>query len=523
MMSEVSFSSALDVSTPLASSKSRRISILPISHADLSSPTTAQKQLKMLELENLALSEDLDESEAHRRALEAELTTLRTQLASSSPSTSASSASSSALPSSSSYDSLDAVQLQQYSAEVKAARRLINRLAAHIASYDPSSSTLPTSDETDALFTLDQSIVHDPERSIVAPSSTHLTTPNGKTKVSRSFGTDLLDDIDVLRGVLEENARKASFSTIEQTVALQSATAQNERLTARVQQLQIELQEAQSSAALIEQLQTTLSEAKDREMNLREECETSQRLVDTLRSDLNETAAKLDQVTAEQELTISAAAAKSAAQIEALQLELQERSSSDRVTELEQQLEHVQSELNHSRPYTAATETNVESDASGRVAQLEAQLDKVKAESAARIAAVEAQLEARKGKTSDVQTILAELSAKRERLHAIQLHTSQIGSLQRTLQLQQRIVDLLERVPATDAWMVHAQQLSASLAELKSAPLPSAPIVERAEVSTMTTLRERVEAEVMTDTTSTPVEAVSPVQQTAKKIGRAHV
>ncbi len=87
MMADLSLSD-LDPGTPIASvvagAKSRRISILPIAHADLSSPTTARQQLQVLELENMGLMEELTHSEREKKALEAQVEVLRLQVSSSS-------------------------------------------------------------------------------------------------------------------------------------------------------------------------------------------------------------------------------------------------------------------------------------------------------------------------------------------------------------------------------------------------------------------------------------------------------
>ncbi|CDW97568.1 hypothetical protein [Sporisorium scitamineum] len=388
MMSEVSFNSTLDVATPLV--KSRRISILPISHADLSSPTMARKQLQLLELDNVALSNELTEREEQVSALEAELDTLRSKLASSSATT--------MLTSSTSTDSINGDTHQRSSAQVKAAKRLLHRLIAQIASYDSEPA------DEDKLFNLDQSLVYDPERSIVAPSSTHLTTPNGKTSVARRFEGDLLDDVEILGSVLKEYARKTTFAADEQSVALQSAISRNEALETRIKQLEGELEQAK--AAVDEE------SGKDR-------------LVDELRADLAD-----------------------------------ESTSSDpsRAIQLETQL-----------------------------AQLQHERDLAAQESSAKIASLEAQLDERRTKASDLQSIFAELQEKKQKLHAIQLHTTHIRSLEKVLVQQQRIVDLLDRRPSAqdgEEWMAYAQQLSASLAQLKTGATDSR--TERSDAAVMT-------------------------------------
>ncbi|CDU22300.1 putative protein [Sporisorium scitamineum] len=474
MMSEVSFNSTLDVATPLV--KSRRISILPISHADLSSPTTARKQLQLLELDNVALSNELTEREEQVSALEAELDTLRSKLASSSATT--------MLTSSTSTDSINGDTHQRSSAQVKAAKRLLHRLIAQIASYDSEPA------DEDKLFNLDQSLVYDPERSIVAPSSTHLTTPNGKTSVVRRFEGDLLDDVEILGSVLKEYARKTTFAADEQSVALQSAISRNEALETRIKQLEGELEQAKAAVdeesgkdRLVDELRADLSATQQRESDLKTKLETSQSQLSAVQAELKQALGRLDQITAEQELTISAAAKKSAAQIEALQLQLEEQ---------QQQQQH-ESPTCSCNPTTSSADESTSSDPS-RAIQLETQLaqlqherDLAAQESSAKIASLEAQLDERRTKASDLQSIFAELQEKKQKLHAIQLHTTHIRSLEKVLVQQQRIVDLLDRRPSAqdgEEWMAYAQQLSASLAQLKTGATDSR--TERSDAAVMT-------------------------------------
>ncbi|CBQ69212.1 conserved hypothetical protein [Sporisorium reilianum SRZ2] len=436
MMSEISFTST---ATPLA--KSRRISILPISHADLSSPTTARKQLQLLELDNVALSNELTEREEQVSALEAELSTLRAQLSSSSSATPM-------LSSSASTDSLSADQ--RASAEVKAAKRLLHRLIAQIAAYD--------TDAADEI-NLDQSMVHDPERSIVQPSSTHISTPNGKNSVARRFEGDLLDDVETLGGVLREYARRTAFAADEQAVALQREAGRAGALETRVQELEAELERAHAATAenedkdaVVAELRADLSAAQQRESDLKAQLSAAQ-------TDLDRTTQKLDQITAEQELTISAAAKKSAALIEALQLQLDES--------------HQPQEA-EAHTCTCTTEPATPSQ---RTLELEAELSTLKherdlaaQESSERITALEQQLDERRSKASDLQTIFNELQNKKQRLHTIQMHNAHIRSLEKVLVQQQRIVDLLDRPSGQDSteWIAYAEQLSASLAQLQA-------------------------------------------------------
>ncbi|SJX64852.1 uncharacterized protein SRS1_15281 [Sporisorium reilianum f. sp. reilianum] len=436
MMSEISFTST---ATPLA--KSRRISILPISHADLSSPTTARKQLQLLELDNVALSNELTEREEQVSALEAELSTLRAQLSSSSSATPM-------LSSSASTDSLSADQ--RASAEVKAAKRLLHRLIAQIAAYD--------TDAADEI-NLDQSMVHDPERSIVQPSSTHISTPNGKNSVARRFEGDLLDDVETLGGVLREYARRTAFAADEQAVALQREAGRAGALETRVQELEAELERAHAATAenedkdaVVAELRADLSAAQQRESDLKAQLSAAQ-------TDLDRTTQKLDQITAEQELTISAAAKKSAALIEALQLQLDES--------------HQPQEA-EAHTCSCAIEPATPSQ---RTLELEAELTTLKherdlaaQESSERITALEQQLDERRTKASDLQTIFNELQNKKQRLHTIQMHNAHIRSLEKVLVQQQRIVNLLDRPSGQDSteWIAYAEQLSASLAQLQA-------------------------------------------------------
>ncbi|SPO30890.1 uncharacterized protein UTRI_05492_B [Ustilago trichophora] len=546
MMSELSFASNLDMSiptTPIATAKSRRISILPIDHADLSSPKTALKQLQVLQLENVGLCEELEHSEAQKQALQSELEALRSQLSSSS-------SSSALIPSSTSSSSISDQDVEsatkRHSAEIKAAKRLLHRLAAHISSHDPSSSSSSTFEDEEACFNLDQSLSHDPERSIVHTRLTQLTTPDGKRKVDRGFGTDLLDDIASIGSVWEEYARKASFSNVEQSVALKSALSKNSLLEGRLQELEAQLQQMESmedKEQLITQLQTEISAASERELQLKAEVEESNAALTKVQKRLEETEAKLDQLSAEQELTISAAAKKSAALINALEQELEElradgedegqiEGGSERVVELGAQLKTTLEELASLKAeYEAASSQNAalraeidghveaaKGEGSVRVTELEEELrttaeelKQVQAESSIRINALEAELEERKSKSSDLKSILNELSEKKERLHAIQLHNAQIASLQRVLLLQERIVALLERSPdASGEWMTYAQELTASLSQLSQLKSSTNP---RCEVSTMTTTPALVEASVITDTAMQLDDSPSPVAQ----------
>uniref|UniRef100_V5EFR1 Uncharacterized protein n=2 Tax=Kalmanozyma brasiliensis (strain GHG001) TaxID=1365824 RepID=V5EFR1_KALBG len=389
---------------------------------------------------------------------------------------------------------------QQLSAEKKGAKRILHRLIARIESHDPSSSSSAAADDS-RLFDLDQSLFHDPERSILAPSSTYLSTPNGKTKVGRSFEGDLVDDVISAANVFEEYARKASFAAEEQSVALAAVSSRNEKLIARAQALESELEQARSDStassekdARMNQLQAELTASEQREGDLASQLQQSQSQVTELQGTLQNTQARLDQITAEQELIISAAAKKFKAQIEALEMQLEEQGNStavipapesdpsERTSELEAKLQSTSAEL---------TRLQAERDAAGREAET-------------RIAALEADLAQRQSKTSDLQSILTELQEKKERLHAIQLHNSQIRSLERVLAQQERIVNLLER-PAdgeSGEWMAHAQELSASLALLKTQAAPIA-VQERTETSTMTDAEEpkpeSVDVAIMTD------------------------
>nr|CDI55259.1 putative protein [Melanopsichium pennsylvanicum 4] len=639
MMSELSLgdislnTSTTPTSTPVAAkSKPRRISILPISHADLSSPTAARHQLQLLELENVGLSEELAHSEEENARLKAQVEALRSQSVSCTASTcssaSASSASSSsaymiteAIPSSSSIESLGDMDItKKYLAQMKAASRLINRLTTHMSSHNPSTipSAIHPSESLDesAYFNLDQSLVFDPERSVVAPSSTHLTTPNGKTKVERQFESDLLDDIGSLGAVWEEYARKASFASVEQSFSLQNAMAQNEILSAQIQELRTELEKAHTSTmsleekdAVIDQLKVDLVAAEQTQTELKAHADESKARLSDVQENLTQTAAKLDQITAEQELTIQAAARKSNALIEALQEELADRnaeldalqatstatpaadaelsaslvtireleqqlenaktkleelrmerdeatahlikvqsevgtlsantSQSERIAELESQLAtttaqieelqdaqqtaadesfaqvlKIQAELERLRANSPASATST-TDSAERVSELEkqlrttaSQLEELRAEqevaaqkSSAKIVELQAQLDQRRSASSSVQSILTELSEKKDRLHAIKLRNTQIASLQRVSALQERVVDLLERAPAGNELLSYLGELSASLAQLRCSRTVanSATVVERGDASTSTVMPTRIDASTTAD------------------------
>ena len=470
-MSEISSSSTLDAATPLA--KSRRISILPISHADLSSPTTARKQLQLLELDNVALSSELSERDEQITTLESQLDLLRSQLATSS----SSSGNTPMLFSSTSTDSINGES--GYSAEVKAAKRLLHRLIAQIVAYD-------SVDEADV--NLDQSLVHDPERSVVAPSSTHLTTPNGKTRVARRFEGDLLDDVETLAHVLKEFTSKTSFAADEQSLALRTATDRNDKLSTRVQELETELAQAHSASAsnndqeaIIRQLRNDLTAAQERESQSTNQLETARSELSSTQAQLAQMEAKVDQLTAEQELTISAAAKKSAAQIEALKLQLEEQQEQSQTA--------------------CSCSTNSDESSSERTTQLEAELEKVKAErdaaaqeSSQHISSLEEQLQERRTKASDLQSLFTELQDKKQRLHAIQMHTAHIRSLEKVVLMQERIVALLDRPSEIglegEGWMTYAQELSASLAQLKSTAPAYSAAKDRADAAVATEIVE---------------------------------
>lgn len=524
MASELSIASASDVATPIAP-RSRRLSTLPVTNALPSSPTAARHQL--LELEVLGLSEELQDTEKQKSALQAEVDALRSQLASSASSASSSSSSAQQLlvSSSSSTDSMAGIESKQRSlAELKAAKRLLHRLVALMTSHDPSSSSssafsssaspskfpLSTEDQEERFFNLDQSLIHDPERSILLPSSTHISTPNGKTPVRRSFESDLLDDIDSVRAVWEDYARKASFSTIEHTLQLQDAHSQIQALSSQLEHFQSEHASTTTlSASLAEREQTivqlnqSLSAAEQRETLLQTQLEAEQTRVVQVETTLQETRAKLDQVTAEQELTIQAAARKSAAQTEALQLEIEELRSAipqvpqlqdARIAELELQLQAANEKIAAVEAVGARTEPDLYG--SERLVELEAELsltkeelERLKTESTSQINALHAELDQRRTKSSDLHSIVCELTEKKERLHAIQLHNNEIQSLQRVLTQQERLVSLLDRSSDSsngmhDQWAKYAHELTASLAQLK---LPAKNVeVEKSDAATMT-------------------------------------
>ncbi|KAJ1025172.1 hypothetical protein NDA16_002678 [Ustilago loliicola] len=210
---------------------------------------------------------------------------------------------------------------------------------------------------------------------------------------------------------------------------------------------------------------------------------------------------------------MQAAAKKFEARIEGLQLQIveleAEANPDERIAELQSQLTEANKQVGLLKSAPAPTSmvddaemkrlrTQV-SDSEARLLELEAQLvtttedfERVKEEaeaSTAHVSALEVKLEERNSKASDLTNIFAELQAKKDRLHAIQLHNSQISSLQRVLTQQERIVDLLAR--STDLtgevaheWTLYAQDLSASLASLKAVATPTE--IKRADASTAT-------------------------------------
>lgn len=499
MMSELSFDTSALTATPLG--KSRRISILPIAHADLSSPTTARQQLQLLELENVGLSEELAHTEEEKQSLQAQVESLRMQIASSS--------SQQVLVPSTSEDSISDGGMnkkQRYSAEVKAARRLLQRMTTLMAAHN---ATTPMDEEGEEsrLFNLDQSLYPDAERSLISPSSLLLTTPN-KTPVSRGIESDLVDDIESLRSAWEESARKTSFAAIEQKVALQNALSQNQVLASQVEELQVQLAQSQALAAQAH------SSEKDNEWQ--HKLERKEKELQTVRQNL-------DQLQFEQELTMQAAAKKFKARIEGLQLQIEELEAEaqpdQRIIELQTQLTEAnkQIELLKSSPQPSTTpavdEAELETlttnlaESEARVVELEAQLsttseklqeaEMVAEESTAQVSALQAQLEERQTKSANLQNIFAELQEKKDRLHSIQIHNSQISSLQRVLTQQERIVSLLTR--STDLtgevgheWKLYAEELGASLINLK-AVLPAK--VERVEAGVATDEMVQIDSE----------------------------
>ncbi|KAJ9474573.1 Viral A-type inclusion protein repeat protein [Pseudozyma hubeiensis] len=429
-MSEVSFSSTLDLSTtPIV--RSRRISCLPLDPSTLTSPSKAKDTLQTLRLENVALIEELNNMDEQLRQLQAEKASSIQMLSSSS-----------------STDSIP--DEHRYSAENRSAKRLLHRLIAKIASQEETT-------DVDETFELDRSMIVDPERSILEPGrTTHLSTPNGKNRVARRFEGDLLDDIGLLGEALKERAGRVGFATAEREAELRSVKQRNEVLVEKLARLESELEGMRSAAdeagdrdMMAEKLSSDLSAAQQRESDLQTQLLTAQAHSTDLERHLAQTTAKLDQLSAEQELIISAAAKKSSAQIEALTLQLAEQSSttpiassdagSDRVQELQSKLDLANASL-----FSLQTEHS----------------------------SLQSQLEQRRSATNDVQTILDELTAKRERLFAVQSHNERVRWLEKVVGLQQRIVQLLDRQEGRDEWAEYANQLSEQLATLKGAAAP---------------------------------------------------
>lgn len=451
MMSELSFdTSALDATPP---AKSRRISIPAIAHADLSNPTPARPGFQLLELENVGLSEELAHTEEEIKRLEDENKSLRMQLSSSACSSCRGSV-------------VAGEGEQKCSAEVKSARRLLHRLATLIAVQDP--LTTPSEEEgvgeESKSFNLDQSLYPDPERSLISPTTLVLSTPN-KTQVARNINSDLLDDVESVRSAWEESARKHSFVATEQKIALQNLTTTNQHLAS-----QLSKKDSEWQAKL---------QAKEKQLSTVQE--------------------KLDQTEVEQHLTQQAAAKKSQARIEGLELQIQgmqaQSKPDEHVLQLQAQLTEANKQIESLQatpvPLPTWTVDDAEMQAlrsqvtqsAERVGELEAQLDSTRSElsfarrqveeSGARVATLEVRLEQRDAKAADLQSIFAELQAKKDRLHSIQMHTSQISGLERVVVQQERIVDLVNRSTelAEEVGVeckVYAQEMGVSLAMLKS-------------------------------------------------------
>ncbi|ETS62329.1 hypothetical protein PaG_03410 [Moesziomyces aphidis] len=440
-------------STPPA--RSRRISMLPIRDTE---PAQAHHRLQVLELENVGLTEELEHVERKNLELERQLDALRATVAQQPQSGLAESHEESVLASTSM--SFDASP--NYAAEVKGARRLIHRLATHISAHDPSASlpeSAPFDDER--YFTLDQSLVHDPERSFVTPAVTHLTTPNGKHTVARAFHNDLLDDVETLRSVWEEHTRRATFAAVE-------AHTHAERQRAMIEQLRTELHNAQAAAASTSthQLTQQLQAEQQRSAELEAKLTAAEATHDQL-AQLTQQLHSEQQRNAELDTELAAARAK----IESLSAtDMANEATSERIDELEEQLE---AERTRSGDLDAQL-----SSAEARILQLTAEheltLSAASHKSAAHIGALEQELAERRTRADEVGSILRELADKRQRLHAIQLHTAQVSALQRVLDKQTRIVALLERDETTSAdmlaqWSEYARDMSASLALLRPA------------------------------------------------------
>ncbi|KAJ1022321.1 hypothetical protein NDA13_005232 [Ustilago tritici] len=472
MMSELSFdTSALDATPP---AKSRRISIPAIAHADLSNPTPARPGFQLLELENVGLSEELAHTEEEIKRLEDENKSLRMQLSSSACSSCRGSV-------------VAGEGEQKCSAEVKSARRLLHRLATLIAAQDP--LTTPSEEggvgEESKSFNLDQSLYLDPERSLISPTTLVLSTPN-KTQVARNINSDLLDDVESVRSAWEESARKHSFVATEQKIALQNLTTTNEHLAS-----QLSKKDSEWQAKL---------QAKEKQLSTVQE--------------------KLDQTEFEQHLTQQAAAKKSQARIEGLELQIQgmqaQSKPDEHVLQLQAQLTEANKQIESLQatpiPLPTWTVDDAEMQAlrsqvtqsAERVGELEAQLDSTRSElssarrqveeSGARVATLEVRLEQRDAKAADLQSIFAELQAKKDRLHSIQMHTSQISGLEQVVVQQERIVDLVNRSTQLAGEVgveckVYAQEMGVSLAMLKSGMVVEKEVqkeVQRVDASTST-------------------------------------
>lgn len=403
--------------------------MLPIDDSD---PAQARDKLQVLELENFGLTEELDHVERKNLELERQLDALRSTISQQPQSGLAESQGESVLATSMSFDASP-----NYAAEVKGARRLIHRLATHISAHDPSTSQESASFDDERYFTLDQSLVHDPERSFVSPGVTHLTTPNGKHTVARAFGNDLLDDVETLRSAWEEHARKATFAAVE-------AHTHAERQQATIAQLRTELHNAQAAAAststheLTQQLQAEQQRSGELEANLT----AAEAMHDQLEQ-------LTQQLQSEQHRSAELDAELTAAKVRISTMDTSNEATSERIHELEEQLEAE-------RTRSGDLETKL-SSAEARIAHMDA---------------LEQELAERRTRADEVGAILRELADKRQRLHAIELHTAQVSALQRVLDRQTRIVALLERDETTSAdmhaqWSEYARDMSASLALLR--------------------------------------------------------
>ncbi|PWZ00022.1 hypothetical protein BCV70DRAFT_206324 [Testicularia cyperi] len=495
----------------------RRSVLPPFDQALASSPTSVADRIKLLELENLGLVGELDFSESERQRLAHQLASLA-QTSTQPPPTTTPALSSSASSSSSSSSSLSSatpmklprssttaqISTARSEAELKAARRLIQRFAALVSSYDPSSSTLPPAADDDAnqsqdaeqskFFQLDESLFMSPsdpefgdevDRSILAPSSLILSTPNGKNKVERGFDWDLLDDIESLRSAWEHFGRKIAFTTAEDRIALHSAQTEAADLRTQLQKLQssIDQQGPRIDQAGFDQLQARLREQNDELEQARHSLDRQTALNKDLRHSIDEKAETIEQLT--------------------------------------RQIEESQNTL---PPPPAHTDT------AKHDAALKAENDNL----IQQVNDLTSQLAQRDNQNQQIASLVDQLAQKRQRLNLIETKRSSLAALQRLVAVQEALASLT-KTAADDglsihqAWQQHANSISQGLEDLKVQLAAPSAVATQVSASTNTadasteTSTASVDVETMTETLSHDVhsqtEEVSTLPRSTSELG----